>query len=138
MPYNVVAPQPPFHESRHGVGLGHGRAVPMGALLSHALGSQVLLLDRQPAGRLGVVGEEEPDEDGGQDGGDALEDEEPPPGREAVDLVHVADTEGDGTAKGTGQRGRGEDGGDAHGALVGAVPEGQVVDEAGDEALDCC
>ncbi|KAJ6442610.1 LOW QUALITY PROTEIN: feruloyl esterase [Purpureocillium lavendulum] len=109
-------------------------ARPVRALVREPPARQVPLVGRQPARRLGVVGQQEPDEDGGDDGGDALEDEEPAPAREAAGLVHVADAVRDGAAKGARERRRREDGGHADGALLGAVPERQVVDEAGEEA----
>lgn len=128
----VVPVQPPVGQGRHCVPPGHAAVVALAALDAEPLDGDVAL--PAPEELLRVVGQEDQHQEGRQARRGALDDEQPSPGRQAAGAVHVADGVGDGAAKGAGEGGAGEDEGDAHAALVGAVPEGQVVDEAREEA----
>lgn len=108
--------------------VGHG-----GRKGAEALDGEGALLGGEPSGGLGVVREHEPDHDADDDGGDALEDEEPLPTREATLAVEEGDARGEETAKGAGDGDGGGEDGHAGGALLGFVPEAEVHHDTGEE-----
>lgn len=69
----------------------------------------------------------------GKDGGDTLEDEEPTPTSNTTDTVHVGDSKGNDTGESTSDTGTRVDESPARSALVLAVPEAKVEDDAGSE-----
>lgn len=86
---------------------------------------------------FGLVGEvlHHPEgDDADEDGDDALEDEDPRPAWLAAYAVHLGDGGGEEAAKGTGDRGGGEEDGGAHAELRALVPAGEVVVYAGEKA----
>lgn len=116
-------------DARVPVLVGHG-----GGKGPETLDGKGTLLGGEPGGRLGVVGEHEPDEDADEDGGDALEDEEPLPAREPGLAVEEADARGEKAAKRARDGdGRGKDGHPGR-ALLGLVPEAQVHHNTREEA----
>lgn len=126
--------QAPIGQHSARVRPGHGAGRALGPLGCQPARRQRLLVGGQPLCRLRVIREEEPHEEGGGARRRALDDEQPAPGGQAVGAVHVPDAVGDGAAEGAGERGGGEDQRDAHGPLRVAVPEGEVVDQAWEEA----
>jgi len=128
----VVAVEAPVAEGGDGIMLGHAAVVGLGALDAKPGEGDFSVAALEVF--LGVVGEEEPHEDGREAGRHAFDDKEPAPGREAACSVHVADGVCDGAAECAGEGGAGEDEGYANAALVGFVPEGEVVDQAGEQA----
>ena len=97
----------------------------------HPLRRKGLFLFAQPTRRLRIIRQAKQNHTSEKTRRDAFEDEEPLPTDEIGDAIQVADAVGDAAAKGTGEGGAGEEGGDAEGTLFGAVPEGEVEDEAG-------
>ncbi len=99
------------------------------APLGQAILGEALVGLGQPLGPGGIVGQEEPEQDGAQQGDDALDDEQPAERLQSAGAVDVADPVGDGAAERAGQVAEGDDAGDADAALVEAVPDGDEVDD---------
>lgn len=119
---------PRITQSLLGVRPSHGIMVTLASLDREPLHGDGSLLLGQPLGALGVVGQEEENEEGREARGGALDDEQPPPGGQAARLVHVAHTIRDGAAKGASESGRCQNEGDADASFLSLVPECQVVD----------
>lgn len=134
--YAIMSPETPLEKRRLCFPPRKRRAVAVGALLGQAARREMLLLAREPRGCFRVVGQQEPDERGRDDGWETLEEEKPSPARQAPRLVHVSHAVRDGSAKGTRESGRCEDGGHPDGSLLGPVPEREIVDEAREESWE--
>ena len=100
------------------------------ATRGEAVDGEFLLRAAQPVGSRRVVWQEEDEEEGGEEGDDAFDDEEPSEPLEARGAIDVADSVGDCAAEGAREVAEGDDEGDANGALVVAVPDGDEVDDA--------
>lgn len=88
---------------------------------------ELLVLRREPACSLGIVGEEEPDEKGDETGRYALDYEEEAPAFEASRLVEKTHTKGYNTRETSAEGSAGCDEGDSNGALTRFVPKCQEV-----------
>lgn len=128
-------------EPEEGVGEGGlcDLAVPVlvahgGRVGAEALDGEGALLGGEPGGGLRVVGQHEPDHDADDDGGDALEDEEPLPAGEAALVVEEGDARGEEAAEGAGDGDGGGEDGHAGRALFGLVPEAEIHHDTREEA----
>lgn len=100
------------------------------ATRGEAVDGKFLFRCAQPVGSRGVVWQEEDEEEGGEEGDDAFDDEEPPKPLEPRGAVDVADAVSNRAAESACEVAEGDDEGDADGALVVAVPDGDEVDDA--------
>lgn len=132
--YGVVPVQSPVGQGGLCLCPAHAAVVLLAAVNRQSGVRDVALPGRQARPLLGKVGKQEPNSESGQAAGQTLEDEEPAPCRQTVHAVHVTYCVGESTAESARQGGAGEDECDADGALLGLVPKGQVVDQAGEQA----
>ncbi|GJD04251.1 hypothetical protein ColKHC_13076 [Colletotrichum higginsianum] len=88
----------------------------------------------EEAGVLGPVEDHPPAEDADEDGGQALDDEDPSPAGLAADAVHGGDGGGEQAAEGAGEGGGGEEDGGTDADLGALVPAREVIVDAGEEA----
>lgn len=109
----------------------HAAMMAFAALDPEPMKRNIAVSTRVP--HFGIIGQEEPNENGRNAGGHTLDDEQPSPRREAVSLIHVSDAVRDGTAKSTGQSRTGEDKGNTYTALVGLVPKREVINQSREE-----
>lgn len=89
-----------------------------------------LVVFAQPFSPGRVVWEEGKQQEGAEDGDDALDDEEPSEALEAACTVHMADSIGDGTAKSSCEVAERHDTGNANRALVKPVPDRDEIHNA--------
>ena len=88
----------------------------------------------EPGGVARVVTQEEEDGDAAEDGGNALDDEEPLPAVHAGFAFELEQERRDGRADHAGEGGGGHKLGDGAGALFRGEPEGEIENHAGEEA----
>ena len=88
----------------------------------------------QELGLLREVRDDEEEQEGNDAGQEALDDEDPAPGEVAAQAVHVGQGGGEQAAEGAGQRGRGEEEGEALLGLRALVPHADQVEAAGEHA----
>lgn len=93
--HDVVRVESQVEQGHFGVRPRHVLALALGAFEAQAVGRQALVLLCEPGGRFRVVWQEEEDCYCGEEGWEALEDEQPPPGAEPCCAVHVAYSVGD-------------------------------------------
>ena len=95
---------------------------------------ELFLLGAEPRGREGIIGQDKVGAQAEEDGGDALEDEDPAPGVVASGAIHEADAVGEQAAGEASDGGGGEHVEDADTQLGATIPKGQVEVDAGEEA----
>lgn len=126
--------QPPIRQRGLRIRPGHGLVMTLAPFHLQPRNCKFFLCCREPCGTFGEVRQEEPDQKGGKARRDALEDEQPSPGRNPLSLIHVADAVRDGAAKSPSEGSTGDNQGDAHATLVVLVPEGQVENQSRKQA----
>ena len=103
------------------------------AIVLKAAHDLLLFLHGEEGCRAGIVVHDEKGGEGDDDGGKTFNDEDPRPTGFAAQTVHLHDTTGEQTTKGSSGRGGGEEDGHTQSALVTLVPHGDVVGNSGEE-----
>jgi hypothetical protein len=90
---------------------------------SHAVVGELTLLGGQPPGLEGLIRQQEASSDCDNEGGNSLDNEEPPPAREAVLAVELEDSESDETGEGGCENIAGVEDADSGGNLFAGVED---------------